>query len=224
MRIPHRIWGGIALVVILGGCASLPTPSSSQAPSPPQPSAVLSVTEPEPGIPIPTQPPAPGTIFGKTHFKGVLKTSYVKLSLVDLVDETKQYQLFIGDQLGPNILPWNTRSVEPGYFFLELPAGSYRIYSISIPVGSTTATEDIGLTFEVASGQVTYIGTLEVNGINEKVKFGGVPILVPGFDYVVNVLDEREEALQEYHHRYPLDRNPVQVKLIQNEGIHRKVQ
>jgi hypothetical protein len=219
-RMVHML-GGLTMAAVLGGCGSVAPARSSPAPAlfpvPAAPSPVAQPAEPVEGEIVPPPPP-PGTVFGKTFFKGVLKTSYVKLSLIDLSDETKQYQLFIGEQLGPSLLPWNSRSVQPGYFFLELPAGLYRIYSISIPVGSTTATEDVALVFSVSSEEVTYIGTLLVNGVNEKVKFGGVPLIVPGFDYELSVLDERQEAVREFRHRYPLLQEPVRVELLRDEG------
>jgi len=155
-------------------------------------------------------------VFGKTIFKGVLKTSYVKLSFVDLRDENKKYHLYIGDKFGSKLLPWETKTVEPGYFFLDLPVSRYRIYSISIPVGSSIATEDMDIIFSNEGGKVTYIGTLEVNGVGEKIKFGGIPLLIPGFDYVMDVLDEHQEALREFQVRFPLNQQKVSINLMKD--------
>ncbi len=220
---------GLLIVVsgiICAGCATLSYPVKktesariSSAPSHAARAPVQGATLKDDSASNPL-PVRSGIIFGKTDFKGVLKTSYVKLSMVDVGDQGKKYYLYIGDQLGSSLLP--AKPVEPGYFFLELPAGIYKIYSISIPLGSTLATEEIDITFTIQPDRVNYIGTLEVVGVGEKVKLGGIPLMIPGFDYYCDVLDEREEAFKEFRSRYPLIRKNILVHLMQNARKSRK--
>lgn len=144
-----------------------------------------------------------GVVFAKTVFEGVLETSYVKLRFEGQGKDMRSFYLHIEDNPGERPLLWNDKTVKPGYFFIELPAGFYKISSIAIPVGSTLAEEDIHISFDVIPGSVCYIGTLRVVGTKEKIKLGGVPVIKPGFEYEVEVLDEREEGFFAFHSRYP---------------------
>lgn len=144
-----------------------------------------------------------GVVFAKTVFEGVLKTSYVKLRFEGEGEDGRNFYLHIEEDPGERSLLWNDKTVKPGYFFIELPAGFYTISSIAIPVGSTLAEEDIHISFEVVPGSVCYIGTLRVVGTKEKIRLGGVPVIKPGFEYEVEVLDEREEGFFAFRSRYP---------------------
>ncbi len=215
------------MLLVFSGCARVnhPLPSPTVVDNPiPEPAVEVPVEVPAPAPAIETAPPVDelgklqGIVFGKTIFSGVLKADYVKLSMTKLEDESVKFYLIIGDKLGPALLPWNSKSVEPGYFFLEMPAGGYRIDAISIPVGSTLATEETDLFFYVTPNGVTYIGTLAVVGTGEKVKFGGLPLLVPGFDYQIDIWDERAEANRQFHIKYPLVNKPIEVRLLQDRG------
>ncbi|MBI5150535.1 MAG: hypothetical protein HZA28_07185, partial [Candidatus Omnitrophica bacterium] len=116
---------------------------------------------------------------------------------------TRSFNLDIEGKTDEDSLIWGGKTVNPGYFFIELPAGSYRISSIAIPVGSTLAEEDINVHFEVIPGAIVYLGTLKVQGTKERIRLGGVPVIKPGFDYDVQVLDERAEGIFAFHQRYP---------------------
>jgi len=155
-----------------------------------------------------------GVIIAKTDFQGVLKTSYIKLMFEDIADPSKKYQLHIAGQSSEETLPWEVITVEPGYFFIELPASQYRISSVSIPVGTTMATEDINITFEVKSNEISYIGTLNVVGTKEKIKLGGMPVIKPGFEYDVAIFDEREEGITAFRRRYPGILNKITINLM----------
>ncbi|MCA9402000.1 MAG: hypothetical protein KC713_10250, partial [Candidatus Omnitrophica bacterium] len=125
-----------------------------------------------------------GLIFAKTDFQGVLKTSFVRLLLEDQANPNQKLQLHIGNKTDVGFL-WDFKTVEPGHFFIELPEGKYRIVSISIPVGTTLAQEEMDVSFEVFPNQATYLGTLLVVGTKEKIKLGGVPVIKPGFEYTL---------------------------------------
>lgn len=147
--------------------------------------------------------PAQGIVFAKTDFQGVLQATYVKLEIVEVKDEQQSYQLIIGDKSQQSPLPWSGQTVQPGYFFIQLPAGEYRIPSISIPVGATMATEEMHIRFTVQPEKVVYLGTLKVIGTKERIKLGGVPVIKPGFEYTVEVIGEQVEAIRIFHKRYP---------------------
>ena len=155
-----------------------------------------------------------GVIFGKADFRGVLKVEYVKLMIVDEGAPGKTYELFFGDRTGDS-----SASVQPNYFFLELPDGKYRIIAISIPVGTTLATEKTDIAFTVEKGSLIYLGTLRVTGTDQRIRFGAVPLIRPGFDYRVDILNEKEEAVREFRQRYPLIKNAINVQLMQNMRI-----
>jgi len=155
-----------------------------------------------------------GVIFAKTDFQGVLEKTYVKLLFEDLANNANKFHLYIGDKEGPQPFMWDVNPVKPGYFFIELPAGTYRISSISIPVGSTQATERTDITLQVLPEKVTYIGTLQMVGIKEKIRLGGVPVIRPGFEYAANIINEKEEALKTFQQRYPRYSQQIIIKLM----------
>ncbi|MCK5213935.1 MAG: hypothetical protein KAR05_01095 [Candidatus Omnitrophica bacterium] len=155
-----------------------------------------------------------GYVFGKTKFEGVVKTSYVQLSINELAASDKTYKLIIGDKARQQSFPWETQTVKPGYFFIELPPGEYRISSITIPVGTSTATEPMDVVFKVQQDKYTYLGTMDVIGTREKIKLGGVPVIQPGFEYSLDRLDERNEALQEFKLHYSESASDFNVDLM----------
>ncbi len=156
-----------------------------------------------------------GSVFAKTVFEGVVKTSYVQLSIVDITDPQKVFQLIIGDKDRQKNLPWNIQTVKPGYFFIDLPVGRYRINSITIPVGTTLATEPMDVSFDVELDKTIYLGTLRVIGEKERIKLGGVPIIKPGFEYTLQVLDERTEAQKEFLRRFPEHHGSIDYQLME---------
>ncbi len=165
-----------------------------------------------------------GVIFAKTDFQGVLQTTYVKFFIEDVNNEDNKFQLYIGDKSAQTHFSWDVKAVQPGYFFIELPAGVYRISSISIPVGSTTAEEEILITFEVLSSTISYIGTLNVLGTKEKIKLGGVPVIKPGFEYTAEVLNESDDAMVYFEKHYPEISKKVKVNMMQYHVIHNEGQ
>ena len=144
-----------------------------------------------------------GVVFAKTDFQGVLQATYVRLRIEGEGKDTRSFYLDIEGKPEENPLFAGGKMVKPGYFFIELPAGSYRISAVAIPVGSTLAEEDISISFEVLPNAVVYMGTLKVVGTGERVKLGGVPVIKPGFDYETAVFDERREGIYAFHKRYP---------------------
>ncbi len=206
----------------MSGCSSLPQAKGPLRPSPgqvqknkgqgvtlkeDQQPAKAEGTDEE--IPVPT-----GMIFAKTDFQGIVKTSYVRLSIVDNAARSNTYQLYIGDKGRQKNFPWEVQTVKPGYFFIKLPVGVYRIDSISIPVSTTMAEEPMDITFEVGLDKVIYIGTLRVVGTKEKIKLGGVPLIKPGFEYTAELIDERKEALEEIRRRFPDRGRDVRIRLM----------
>ena len=144
-----------------------------------------------------------GIVFAKTDFQGVLQATYVRLHIEGEGKHTNSFYLDIEGKPEENSLFGSSKTVKPVYFFIELPAGTYRISAIAIPVGSTLAEEDISISFEVLPNTIIYMGTLKVVGTGERVKLGGVPVIKPGFDYEVKILDERAEGIYAFHRRYP---------------------
>ena len=196
-----------------GGCTSIPVKSAQ-----PEIPIVKDVVE-EPNVDIVEDEiiedefvPV-GSVFAKTQFDGVVKTSYVQLTILHADDE-KDFRLVIGDKDRQRNLPWEIETVEPGYFFIALPVGEYRIKEIAIPVGTTTAVEPIDIAFSVTEDKMTYLGTLKVLGLKEKIKLGGVPVIKPGFEYEVEVVDERDEALQELRIRRPESVLSVEINVM----------
>lgn len=144
-----------------------------------------------------------GIVFAKTRFEGVLKTSFVRLKIVDIKNPIRTYELHIGDKVASQPFSFNVRTVNPGYFYIELPVGLYKITSVSIPVGGTTATEAINITFKVYPDHISYLGTLQLIGTKEKIKLGGVPVIKPGFDYEIAILNEFQEGVLAFKQRFP---------------------
>jgi hypothetical protein len=68
--------------------------------------------------------------------------------------------------------------------------------------------------FKVQQDKYTYLGTMDVIGTREKIKLGGVPIIQPGFEYSLDRLDERDEALQEFRLRYSESASDFNVDLM----------
>jgi len=165
---------------------------------------LAAVEEEEPAEPVvPT-----GQVFAKTIFEGLVKTSYVQLEIVDTTDPQKSFQLYIGDKERQKNFPWKVQKVMPGYFYIELPVGVYKIKSISIPVGQENAVEPMDVIFQVQEGVTVYLGTLKVIGTKEKIKLGGVPLIRPGFEYRIEFSHDRQEAVTEFKARFPdLDPN-----------------
>ncbi len=159
-----------------------------------------------------------GIVFAKTDFQGVLQATYVRLRIEGEGKDTHSFYLDIEGKPEENSVFGSGKMVKPGYFFIELPAGIYRISSIAIPVGSTLAEEDISISFEVLPGAVVYMGTLRVVGTGERVKLGGVPVIKPGFDYEPAVLDERTEGIYAFHKRYPNIPVEIETRLMR---VHR---
>ncbi len=193
----------LILSVYVAGCSTLPGPGGQERKDP------FEEEKEDAEISGPA-----GMIFAKTDFQGIVKTSYVQLSIIDQADERKTYQLYIGDKARQKGLPWKVKTVKPGYFFIELPAGSYRIDSISIPVSTTVASEPMHITFDVQEDKIIYVGTLKIVGTKEKIRLGGMPLLKPGFEYTAELIDERREAFRELRQRFPDVRGNPQVRLM----------
>ena len=214
--------GFVCVVFVICGCS---TAHKKTSPSQSSDSAKIDILRPSASPLKPDQssknfeqstkqPPAvkKGIVFGKTEFRGVLKTDYVELFLSDSVKIDHKYRLHLGDGLDDRMHKEDSHTT---YFSMELPEGKYVISKISIPVGTTKAVEDINVIFDVVADKVIYVGTLKAIGTKETVKFGGVPVIKPGFDYTYEILDERSEALPVFFKRYPKLQTSVGVQLMQ---------
>jgi hypothetical protein len=155
-----------------------------------------------------------GVIFAKTNFQGLLATRYVKFLFENQDDPTHRFQLHIGENSDQQTFPWDVKTVKPGYFFVELPVGRYKISSVSIPVGLTMATEEMDVGLEVIPNAICYVGTLKMVGTKERIKLGGLPVIQPGFEYTIEVLDEREEGKAAFQKNYPNFPHDVSIKLM----------
>lgn len=144
-----------------------------------------------------------GVVFAKVEVDGLLKTDFLNLMIEDIHDPEHRFQLFIGDNVGSKSFPWEGEQKNIGYFFIELPKGSYIMDSVGIPVGSTMAMESMNVTFNVIPGHIAYLGTLKLVGTKEKVRLGGVPVIKPGFEYELEILNEKDEVIDVFHKRYP---------------------
>lgn len=210
----YRCFFLLFIFALCPGCASVP-PHKQFVPIDATTNPVILPSQDE-AISSDVEPfAADGIIFGKADFRGVLKVQYVKLNIVDDEDPQKQYELLFGDRDENNAPVWDARPVEPHYFFLELPVGKYRITAISIPVGTTLATETTDIAFTVERETVIYLGTLRVTGTDQKIRFGGVPLLRPGFEYKVEILNEIQEAVHKFRSKYPTIQREIQVQLMQ---------
>jgi hypothetical protein len=177
-----------------------------------------SVSSEEEGVEvIPT-----GYLFLKSDFQGVLEKRYVKLLINDLLDDENEIGMIIGDKNISSTFAWSSSPVQPGYLFLELPEGEYRISKIGIPVGSTLAEEDLNIYFTIEADVLTYLGTLRVVGTKERIKLGGVPVIRPGFEFNLTIIDEVNEAKEVYQTRFsdleaPFVKNLMTLKIPQVE-------
>lgn len=151
-----------------------------------------------------------GVVFAKTDFSGLLNNRFVKLLFIGHKPENK-FQIYVGEPEDKTQMPQSAKSVTAGYFFIELPEDEYTISSVSIPVGSTLAQEPMNVKFKVEADMISYIGTLKVVGTKEKIRLGGVPVIKPGFEYTVEIVDEWQEALETFKERYP--NIPQEIKL-----------
>lgn len=172
--------------------------------------------------------PLKGIVFGKTDFQGVLQQSYVDLLIEDVKNSEKKYTLHIGGEAVKKTLLGEVKTVEPGYFFIELPEGEYKIVTVAIPVGTIEATELINISFKVLPETIVYIGTLNIIGTKERIKLGGLPVIKPGFEYNVQIFDEQKDALSSFHERFPHVNNSKEiiVKLMKDntavEGVNQE--
>lgn len=157
-----------------------------------------------------------GVVFGKTDFQGVLKAIYVKLTLENKKDAEQKYQLYVGVPSDQESSFFDFKTVGPGYFFIKLPQGTYKISSVSIPVGSTQATEETSVEFDVLPDTISYIGTLKMTGTKERIKLGGVPVIKPGFDYTIDIKDEQKEGEEMFHKNYPEINKEIVIRLMRN--------
>jgi hypothetical protein len=155
-----------------------------------------------------------GLVFAKTVFQGVVKARYIELMIVDQMDLGKEYQLIIGEKERSNLFFGGIQTVKPGYLFIDLPEGQYRIMSISIPVGTTKAQETMDVEFVVKGHQAIYLGTLKVSGTKEKIRLGRVPVIQPGFEYTVSIVNEEEEAYKSFYSQYPDFKEPIKTQLM----------
>jgi hypothetical protein len=161
-----------------------------------------------------------GLVFGKTDFQGILKASFVRLTIVRKDDPEREYYFYVGAKGNQSVVPWGQgRLIEPGYFYLQLTPGDYEVAEISIPVGSALAEEQVRLDFTVAPNRISYLGTLDVKGTKERVHFGGVPIVKPGFEYELRIDDEFEPAKKELETRIPRHKSPVVKDLFKVNSV-----
>ena len=160
------------------------------------------------------KPLALGVVFGKTDFSGLLKTAYARLTILDKADPSRIYYFYVGSKNNQNILPWGKGEViEPGYFSFQLPPGKYAVTAIAIPVGSTIAEEPLALEMQVSADKTYYLGTLKIDGVRERAKFGGVPLVRPGFEYTLAVNDEFEAAVADFERVLPRHDRPVEKNI-----------
>ena len=137
------------IFLFVQGCSSIPRPTSAEKRIALPGTSVLKDREIPPSLEnvedkaLREYTLKKGVVFAKTVFEGVLKTSYVKLRFEGQGENMRSFYLHIEENPGERSLLWDDKTVKPGYFFIELPAGFYKISSIAIPVGSTLAEEDI---------------------------------------------------------------------------------
>ena len=205
------------------GCSTLPKTGGSHKVAEAVPPAVTFArveTAVEAAPPKEQTEPAPksvpsGVVFGKTNFRGLLKTAYVRLTIVADAEPERKLFFYIGSKENQSVLLWDAgKLLEPGYFYFELPQGKYKVTSLAIPVASTLAEEDVSLAFEVAVDHVFYLGTLDVDGTKERVKFGGVPVVKPGFEYGLSVHDDFENAKKDFEGMLPQHKAEIKRNLM----------
>lgn len=153
-------------------------------------------------------------VFLKTDFQGVLKTNYIKLTIISKSDPNKRVNINLGEKVEAILSNQEESHQYPGYVYFELPKGDYQISTISVLAGTTSVTEALNLDFSVILEKNNYLGTLVINGTKEKIKLGGVPFIKPSFDYQLHILDERAEAEQNFKQKYPQNKLPIHVGLL----------
>lgn len=210
----------VFLPFVFLGCATKPPSKNSVVQLPPQIMRQEVLPSPEninngKKAPITEELEVKWVVFFKTDFKGLLETNYVRLTIAPSDDLSRQFDVHLGDISKASLFSGGHETLKPGYIYLELPEGEYRIASISIPVGTTLAVEKLNLLFTVKKEMVNYLGTLSFNGTKERIKLGGVPVIKPGFDYQMEIRDERKEAFADFGQKYPAVKNPRNVNLIQ---------
>ncbi|VAW11446.1 hypothetical protein MNBD_BACTEROID05-156 [hydrothermal vent metagenome] len=155
-----------------------------------------------------------GMIIVKTEFEGILKARYVEFLFVDQNNSEHQFQIHVENKVDENVFPWNVKMVNPGYFFLELPAGQYKILSVSIPVGSAVAVEKMDVDVQVRAAKVLYVGTLKMVGTKEKIRLGGLPVIKPGFEYEIEIINSHIEGIAKFREYYPNAVEDISVELM----------
>ena len=191
----------VIVTFILCGCSGTGRVHEGPAPGPVTPMAASQA-------PAPAEKPEPepipsGMVFAKTELTGVVETDSTRLMFVPQADSKRVYHLFVGEKGPQKDLEGTVYRVGRGYFLLELPSGPYRIRSVAIPVGTSVAAENMDVVFDVPENRVAYAGTLRITGTKERIKLGGVPVIKPGFDYTVDVIDEYPQAVLEFKQRFP---------------------
>ena len=156
-----------------------------------------------------------GYLFAKVSFEGILDTAYVKLNVENDDDENNKFQLHVGDDLNQPNYSWEIKKIQQGYFLIEIPEGNYKITSITIPVGSTVASEGMDVSFKVEQDKVAYGGDIVINGTKERIKLGGVPVIKPGFEYKIEIADQVEEAEKIFFERYPESKKKINLGLME---------
>lgn len=206
---------GIVVLLFLAGCATVDQKISEPIVVP-----EMQVELPVEQVIIPVQPSeketveikeevekAPeilkGIIFGKTNFEGVLKDRAIRIVVENINNKALRFEFQIQEPSKKQILPWNVRHLDPGYFFVELPEGQYKISKVSILVGTTLATENINVSLNVVANKVVYLGTLNIDGTKERIKLGGLPVIQPGFEYAAKVVNEHENAMSILNQNFP---------------------
>ena len=79
------------------------------------------------------------------------------------------------------------------------------------------ATEETDIRINVVPDRIIYIGTLKVVGTKERVKLGGVPVIQPGFEFTVEIIDERNEGIAAFQQRYPNVHSEIVIDLMRRE-------
>jgi hypothetical protein len=155
-----------------------------------------------------------GVVFAKIIFQGILATNYAKLILQQLGKPDQRFQVVVGNKVEQPSIMRRGQNIRSEYFFIELPEGDYKIVSISIPVGTAMASEESNIVFNVTANNILYLGTLKVTGTKERIKLGGIPLIQPGFEYEVEVLDEYKEGIKMFQQLYPDILKSISTKLM----------
>lgn len=155
-------------------------------------------------------------VFGKADFQNLkdigTRITWAQIILEDVMDKRKRYQFFVG-----NRGLFAMQRLQPEYFFIELPAGEYKIVSIGTYCGIDIDQPVGNIFFSVEPGSVVYTGTLKLTNIKDKTRFGGLPLMKFGFTYTAEISDEREKAFKELQKKYPLIKEDIKVSLMKEE-------